>query len=206
MKQPSSPFTKAQLLPQEEKLEVTKQKGELFIGLPKETYFQEKRICLTPDAVGALIAHGHRVLVESDAGVEAGFSDSDYSEAGAKISRDTKEIFGCPIILKVEPPTLEELELMKPKTVLISALQLKTRQKSYFDTLSKKKITAIGFEFIKDEDHSYPAVKALSEIAGTASVLIAAELMVNAKKSSSYWSWNCRRVCNSFGIRSWRQR
>ncbi|HBR54548.1 MAG TPA: alanine dehydrogenase [Flavobacteriaceae bacterium] len=184
MKQPSSPFTKAQLLPQEEKLEVTKQKGELFIGLPKETYFQEKRICLTPDAVGALIAHGHRVLVESDAGVEAGFSDSDYSEAGAKISRDTKEIFGCPIILKVEPPTLEELELMKPKTVLISALQLKTRQKSYFDTLSKKKITAIGFEFIKDEDHSYPAVKALSEIAGTASVLIAAELMVNAKKSN----------------------
>ncbi|HBC04998.1 MAG TPA: alanine dehydrogenase, partial [Aequorivita sp.] len=56
--------------------------------------------------------------------------------------------------------------------------------KSYFDALAKKKITALAFEFIKDEDHSYPAVKALSEIAGTASVLIAAELMVNAKKGN----------------------
>ncbi|RDK83490.1 alanine dehydrogenase [Marinirhabdus gelatinilytica] len=184
MQQPSSPFTKAQLLPQEEKLEVSAQKGELFIGLPKETYFQEKRICLTPDAVAALVAHGHRVLVEKGAGEEAGFSDSDYNEAGAKLTNDKKQVFGCAIVLKVEPPTLEELELMKPKTVLISALQLKTRQKSYFKTLSKKKITALGFEFIKDEDNSYPAVKALSEIAGTASVLIASELMVNAKKGN----------------------
>ncbi|QIE58338.1 alanine dehydrogenase [Rasiella rasia] len=184
MHQPSSPFTKAQLLPQEEKLEIVKQKGALFIGLPKETYFQEKRICLTPDAVGALVAHGHRVLVESEAGIESGFTDKDYSEAGAAITKDTAKVFSCPIVLKIEPPSQEELELMKPKTVLISALQLKTRQTAYFKTLAKKKITALGFEFIKDEDHSYPVVKALSEIAGTASVLIAAELMVNAKKGN----------------------
>jgi alanine dehydrogenase len=179
-----SPFTKAQLLPQEETLEISRQKGELFIGLPKETYFQEKRICLTPDAVAAVVANGHKVLLENGAGVEAGFSDTDYSEAGALLTSDTKKVFGCPIILKVEPPTIEELALINPKTVLISALQLKTRQKDYFELLAKKKITALAFEFIKDEDHSYPAVKALSEIAGTASVLIAAELMVNAKKGN----------------------
>lgn len=179
-----SPFTKAQLLPQEETLEIIRQKGELFIGLPKETYFQEKRICLTPDAVGAIVAHGHRVLLESGAGLAAGFSDTNYSEAGAQITKDTKKVFGCPIILKVEPPTIGEVELMKPKTVIISALQLKTQQKSYFQALAKKKITALAFEFIKDEDHSYPVVKALSEIAGTASVLIAAELMVNAEKGN----------------------
>ncbi len=184
MPNPKSPFTIAQLLPQEETLEITKQKGELYIGIPKETYFQEKRICLTPDAVNAIVSNGHRVLIEKGAGNEAGFSDKDYSEAGAQLTEDTKKVFGCPIILKVEPPTLEELEIIKPKTVLISALQLKTRQKSYFEALSKKKITALAFEFIKDEDHSYPAVKALSEIAGTASVLIAAELMVNAKKGN----------------------
>ncbi len=184
MATPKSPFTRAQLLPQEETLEISKQKGELFIGIPKETYFQEKRICLTPDAVAAVVANGHKVLVEKGAGSEAGFSDRDYSEAGAQLSNDTKKIFGCPTILKVEPPTMEELELINPKTVLISALQLKTRQKSYFQALAKKKITALAFEFIKDEDHSYPAVKALSEIAGTASVLIAAELMVNAKKGN----------------------
>ncbi|MDC7999817.1 alanine dehydrogenase [Aequorivita todarodis] len=184
MPNPKSPFTIAQLLPQEETLEISKQRGELYIGIPKETYFQEKRICLTPDAVNAVVSNGHRVLIEKGAGNEAGFSDKDYSEAGAKLTEDTKKVFGCPIVLKVEPPTLEELELIKPKAVLISALQLKTRQKSYFDALSKKKITALAFEFIKDEDHSYPAVKALSEIAGTASVLIAAELMVNAKKGN----------------------
>ncbi len=184
MSKPKSPFTKAQLLPQEEKLEVARQKGELFIGIPKETYFQEKRICLTPDAVTAITANGHKVLIEKGAGEEAGFSDHEYNEAGAILTNDTKKVFGCPMILKVEPPTLEELELIKPKTVLISALQLKTRQQAYFDALAKKKITALGFEFIKDEDHSYPAVKALSEIAGTAAILIASELMVNAKKGN----------------------
>ncbi len=178
MTKPKSPFTKAQLLPQEETLEIAKRKGKLHIGIPKETYFQEKRICLTPDAVAAIVANGHRVLIENGAGNEAGFSDTEYSEAGAELTKDTNKVFACPIILKVEPPTLGEIKLINPKTVLISALQLKTCDKTYFEALAEKKITAVAFEFIKDEDHSYPAVKALSEIAGTASVLIAAELMV----------------------------
>jgi len=184
MSKPKSPFSKEQLLPQEETLEIARKRGNLFIGIPKETHFQEKRVCLTPDAVAAIVANGHRILVEKGAGKEAGFSDTDYSEAGAEMTKDTKKVFGCPIILKVEPPTLSEIDLIKPKTVLISALQLKTCDKEYFDALSKKKITALAFEFIKDEDHSYPAVKALSEIAGTASVLIAAELMVNADQGN----------------------
>lgn len=184
MSSSNSPFTKEQLIPQEEKLEISKQKGALYIGIPKETYFQEKRICLTPDAVGAIVANGHKVIIEKGAGIEAGFSDKNYSEAGAEMTNDTQKVFGCPMLLKVEPPTLEELEMIQPKTVLISALQLKTRQSKYFEVLAKKKITAVGFEFIKDEDGSYPAVKALSEIAGTASVLIASELMVNAKKGN----------------------
>jgi len=179
-----SPFTKEQLLPQEETLEITKQKGELYIGLPKETHFQEKRICLTPDAIAAIVANDHRVLIEKGAGEKAGFSDSDYSEAGAELTDDKNKVFGCPIILKVEPPSLDEIELINPKTILITALQLKTRDKIYFEALAKKKITALAFEFIKDEAHSYPAVKALSEIAGTASVLIASELMANNELSN----------------------
>ena len=179
-----SPFTKEQLLPQEEKLEIVKQKGELYIGLPKETHFQEKRICLTPDAIAAIVANDHRVLIEKGAGEKAGFSDSDYSEAGAELTDDKNKVFGCPIILKVEPPSLDEIELINPKTILITALQLKTRDKVYFEALAKKKLTALAFEFIKDEAHSYPAVKALSEIAGTASVLIASELMANNELSN----------------------
>lgn len=174
-----SPFTKAELLPQEEKLEIAQKRGELFIGIPKEEYFQERRICLTPDAVGALVSNGHRVLIESEAGIEASFTDHEYSEAGAEVTKDTKKVFGCPMILKVEPPTLDELEMINPNTVIISALQLKTQQADYFKALAKKKITALAFEFIKDEDGAYPAVRALSEIAGTASVLIASEIMAN---------------------------
>ena len=179
-----SPFTKAQLIPQEETLEITKEKGELFIGIPKETYFQEKRICLTPDAVAAIVANDHRVLIENGAGEKAGFTDIEYTKAGAELTKDLNKVFGCPIILKVEPPSLDEIALINPKTILITALQLKTRTKEYFEALANKKITALAFEFIKDEAHSYPAVKALSEIAGTASVLIASELMVNNENSN----------------------
>lgn len=176
-----TPFTKQQLMPQEEKLEVGKHRSELFIGLPKETCHQERRICLTPDAVNSLTCHGHRVMIESGAGASSSYSDKEYSDAGAEVTKDTKKVFSCPMILKVEPPTLEEIEMMNNQAILISAIQLKTKHKSYFEALTKKKITALAFEYIKDEDGTYPAVKSLSEIAGTASILIAAELMITTE-------------------------
>jgi alanine dehydrogenase len=174
-----TPFTKSQLLPQEEKLEVARHKSELFIGIPKEISYQERRICLTPDAVNSLTSHGHRVMVESGAGMSSSYSDKEYSDAGAEVTSDTKKVLSCPFLLKVEPLTIEEIEMIQPKTIVISAIQLKTRKAAYFEALKKKKITALAFEYIKDEDGSYPAVKSLSEIAGTASILIAAELMIN---------------------------
>jgi alanine dehydrogenase len=157
-----SPFSKSQLLPQEEKLEIARHKSELFIGIPKETSYQERRICLTPDAVSSLISHGHRVMMEAGAGESSSYSDREYSDAGAEITNDTKKVMGCPMILKVEPPTLSEIEMMHPETIIISAIQIKTQKKEYFEALATKKITALAFEFIKDEDGSYPAVKSLS--------------------------------------------
>lgn len=132
MSKPIFPFSKEQLLPQEETLEIIRKKGDLFIGLPKETSYQEKRVCLTPDAVAALISQGHRILIEANAGDASGFTDRDYSEAGAEITNDTKKVFSCPIILKVEAPSLKEIELINPQTLLISALQLKTQTKKIF--------------------------------------------------------------------------
>jgi alanine dehydrogenase len=174
-----SPFSKEELLPHPEMLEIKKQKGQLFIGIPKETHLQEKRICLTPDAVAALTAHGHRIIMETGAGDGANYTDNEYSEAGAKISYNTEEVFKCNLILKVEPPTSKEIVLMQPQSTLFSALQLKTQNKKYFEALAKKRITAIAFDFITDEHGVYPVVKSLSEIAGISSVLIAAELMQN---------------------------
>jgi alanine dehydrogenase len=173
-----TPFTKQQLLPQEEKLEVARRKSDLFIGIPKENSYQERRICLTPDAVNSLTYQGHRVMIESGAGQSSSYSDKEYADAGAEVTKDTQKVFSCPMILKVEPPTLAEIAMMTPQAILISAIQLKTRKKAYFEALTQKKITALAFEYIKDEDGSYPAVKSLSEIAGTASILIAAELMI----------------------------
>jgi len=177
MQKPLSPFSKAQLLPKEERLEILNNGESLLIGIPKERSFQEKRICLTPDAVSALTNNGHSVLIEKSAGKNAAFEDSEYIDAGAEITNDTAKIFGCPIILKVEPPTLEEIKLINNNSILISALQLKMQNKAYFEALIGKKITALGFEFIKDSDGTFPAVRQLSQIAGNASILIAAEIM-----------------------------
>ncbi|MBL4939803.1 MAG: alanine dehydrogenase [Lutibacter sp.] len=183
-KKATSPFSKQELLPQEETLEIKKQKGELVIGIPKETHYQEKRVCLTPDAVGALVAHGHKFIIETGAGNGANFSDKEYSEAGAKISYDVKEAFQCNIILKVEPPSLEEIKLINPQSTLFSALQLKTQTKKYFEALASKRITAIAIDYIRDNQGVYSIVKSLSEIAGTASILIASELMSNASEGN----------------------
>lgn len=179
-----SPFSKEELLPQTEMLEVKKKKGELFIGLPKETYLGEKRVCLTPDAVTALTANGHRIVIETGAGDGANFTDKEYSEAGAKISYNVEEAFKCNIVLKVAPPTEKEIEYINPQTTLISSLQLKTQSKKYFELLASKRITAVAFDFIKDEHDTYPVVKSLSEIAGIASILIAGELMSGVNKGN----------------------
>ncbi len=180
----NSPFSKYELIPQEETLEISKTKGELVIGIPKETHYQENRVCLTPDAVAALTAQGHKFVIETGAGNGANFSDKDYSEAGAKISYDSKEAFGCNIILKVEPPSLDEIENINPQSTLFSALQLKTQSKKYFEAIASKRITAIAFDFIRDEHGIYTIVKSLSEIAGTASILIAAEMLSKDNKGN----------------------
>ncbi len=173
----SSPFTKDQLIPQEERLEIFRDKKSLFIGIPKETQHQEKRICLTPDAVAALTSHGHRILIEKGAGLGSSFEDSHYVEAGAEMTSDTLKVFSCPMVLKVAPPSHQEIEMIKPQCVLMSTVQLKTRNKRYFEELAKKKVTALGFEFILDDEGRQTAVNALSEISGVAAVLIASELL-----------------------------
>lgn len=174
-----NPFSIHELMPQEEKLEVTVNKSDLTIGIPKELHFQEKRVCLTPEAVNTLTNNGHKILIEQGAGKGAGYSDREFSEAGADVTPDTKKVYASAMILKVEPPTVEEITMMNTGAFLVSAIQIKTRDKSYFEALQKKKITALGFEFFKDADGSNPMVKSLSEIAGIATIMIASEIMGN---------------------------
>ena len=167
------------LMPQTEMLEIPTKKSKLFIGIPKEISIQEKRVPLIPDAVALLVNHGHKISIESGAGDAAKFRDSDYSEAGAEIMESAKEVYKADLILKVEPPTLEELDLMQLNQTLISALQLPIQPKNFLEKLLKKKVTAIAYDYIKDNDGIYPIVRAMSEIAGTSAILIAAEHLSN---------------------------
>ena len=82
---------------------------------------------MVPEAVALLVSNGHKVYVESNLGLSSSFTDQEYSEAGAKICLNVKEVYEADIILKVEPPSLEELDYFKHNQCLISALQLKTQ-------------------------------------------------------------------------------
>lgn len=165
------------LLPQEEMLEVARKKGALFIGIPKETSYQEHRVALVPEAVLVLVSNGHRVLVETGAGINSSFQDKDYSEAGAEIAYSTEEVFKADLILKVAPVNEAEIVLLQRKQTIISALNLSVQNQAYFRALLDKKINAIAYENIMDDEGSFPVIRAIGEIAGNTSILIAAEQM-----------------------------
>lgn len=169
------------LMPQEEMLEVKKQKKMVSIGVPKEISFQENRVTLVPETVGLLVQNGHQVLIETNAGKEAHFPDNEFNEQGGQLVYSPEEVYKADIILKVAPPSNEEIEMMKNRQTLISILHLAIQDQNYFKKLSSKKITALSFEFIKDKTGSFPVVRAMSEIAGNTSVLIAAEYLCNSE-------------------------
>ncbi|MDE0722699.1 MAG: alanine dehydrogenase, partial [Flavobacteriales bacterium] len=175
----------ASLLPQEELLQVLESQEDLTIGIPKEISLQEKRVALVPEAVALLVAHGHEVLVEAGAGEKSNFTDIDYSESGARIVQDRKQVFEAAMIFKVEPPSLEEVDLMERGATLVSALQLSVQHKDMLAKLSKKKITAIAWDLIRNNNGLYPLVRAMGEIAGNVCILIAGNLLSGEKSKSA---------------------
>jgi alanine dehydrogenase len=170
-------LAKSSLVPQEQTLEVRKRRHAFFIGLPKEISLQENRISLTPDAVALLVNNGHDVWVETKAGLGSKFTDKQYSDAGAKIVYSAQEVYQADVVLKIEPPTQEEIELMHAGQTLISALQLGHLRPESLQGLLKKKVTALAYEFIEDKVGGMPIIRAMSEIAGSTVMLIASEYL-----------------------------
>jgi alanine dehydrogenase len=164
----------------EETLDVKPRRVELFIGIPKETSFQENRISLTPEAVSVLVANGHRVVMESKAGEGASYSDRDYSEAGAKIVNSKKQVFESDIVVKSAPVGEDELDLLKHHQFIISPIHLSVMKKEILEKMIDKKITALSFENLKDDSGHNPIVRSMSEIAGSAVMLIAGQYLSNA--------------------------
>lgn len=172
-------LTKGALAPQEEMLEIARKKGKLFIGIPKEIAYQENRVALVPDAVALIVNNGHRVVIESNAGTAAHFSDNDYSEAGAEIVHSPNDVYKADVIFKIAPPTMEEVELMQPKQTLFSALQLSVQPQDFLKKLISKKLNCVAYDLILDEAGTLPVIRAMGEIAGGTSILIGAELLSN---------------------------
>jgi alanine dehydrogenase len=168
---------KTALYPQEQVATLSKNSKSLFIGLPKEVSQQENRISLTPDAVALLTRNGHDVLVETGAGLNANYTDSAYSEAGAQIVQSPNEVYQADLIVKIEPLTEPEITLVKQGSAVISALHLPNRSAEYFRKLNEAKITGIGFELIQAKDGGLPITRAMSEIAGSTVMLIASEYL-----------------------------
>jgi len=171
------------LMPQEEMLEVESKQKKLKIGIPSENHTVESRVPITPEAVEILTGHGHEVILEAGSGKAANYLDTDYSEKGGIIAESKQEVFGgCDVLLKISPPTLEETGWMKERQILLSSFQVFTHcEEKYIRSLMQKKVTAIAFEKIQDEHKCYPAVRSMSAIAGTTSMLIAAEYLSNMR-------------------------
>lgn len=165
------------IFPREAMAKVKESKRSLLIGMPTETAAQEKRVILTPDAVALLINNRMEVMVETGAGAQSKFSDKEYSDAGAKIVYSAKEAFDAEVVVKVEPPAVEEIEFMRPGSCLISALQLGKQNADFIHALNSKRITAVAYEFLEDKVGGMPVIRAMSEIAGSTVMLIASEYL-----------------------------
>ncbi len=172
-------FFSSQWATQTETLAVGKKKDRLFIGIPRESTLQENRVALVPSSVATLVGYGHRVVVETEAGSQSHFSDHDYSEAGAEIAYDKRNVYQAHILLKVAPPTLEEIELMHPNQILISPLQLPIITTEYLQQLRQKRVISLAMEYIMDDSGTFPVVRIMSEMAGLSAMLTAAELLAS---------------------------
>ncbi|MFO0485536.1 MAG: alanine dehydrogenase, partial [Sphingobacteriia bacterium] len=162
----------------EQPARIREQKQKFIIGVPKERSLQENRVAITPKAAGVLVANGHQVLIEHQAGAGAQYTDREYTEAGASIAYSEAELYQkANIIVKITPLDYDELKLLQPRQILISAVHLGAIKPDYLKQLMQKNVTAIGFEFMQAADGSQPLVRMMSEIAGISSIHIAAELL-----------------------------
>lgn len=178
---PFKELAKEAELQTQEKLQALEKKHHgLQIGIPRETTYQENRVPLSPLSVQLLVHNGSEVTMESHAGLGANFTDLEYADAGARIVYSAEEVYKSEIILKVAPPTETEINYFKPNQILVSALQLADIKEEYIQLMMSKKIIAIGYEFLRDNSGALPIIRAMSEIAGRASVLIAAEYLANS--------------------------
>lgn len=169
------------LFPEECLLREIAKQPRLSIGIPKENTLVETRLPLTPEGVAIVTEEGHSVYIQRGAGIPMQYSDLQYSEAGAFMVEDASEVFSADLVMKIAPPTLAELNMMHDRSAIMSMLQLTNLSADCLKMMMSKKLNAIAYELIKDEQKQFPVVSSISEIEGNTAIAVAAELMSNER-------------------------
>lgn len=150
----------------------------MVIGVPRETRPQESRVGLTPSAAGHLVASGHDVVVEHDAGLGAHFTDNDFERAGASIVYDREEAYKrAELVCRVGPVPTEEIPLLRRGSAVCAFHSLAVAPRHDVRTMGELGITLVGYEVIRDETGELPVLEPLSEMAGQLSIHVAARLL-----------------------------
>ncbi|MCZ4246443.1 alanine dehydrogenase [Bacillus amyloliquefaciens] len=151
----------------------------MIIGVPKEIKNNENRVALTPGGVSQLIGNGHRVLVESGAGLGSGFTNEDYVSAGAEILEDRKQVWDAEMVMKVKEPLAEEYAYFRQGLILFTYLHL-AAEPELAKALTEKGVTAIAYETVTD-GRSLPLLTPMSEVAGRMAAQIGAQFLEKPK-------------------------
>ncbi len=150
------------------------------IGVPRERRNYDSRVGLTPAGVDLLTAEGHACYVELGAGLGAGFSDHDYEKAGARIVYSGEEVYGRgELVLKISRPMVEEFEWMRDGQILMGFLHLAAARRDKVELLLKKRVTAIAYETVENDDGTLPILAPMSQVAGRMCPHVAATLLQN---------------------------
>jgi alanine dehydrogenase len=172
-------FGNTVFMPKEEQLETAVRNRRLTIGIPSDDKDDEKRVALTPESVNLLVESDNEVIVQMGAGLGANYTDKDYSENGAIISDSPARVYSADAVIKVAPFTDKETEYLKGNQIVLSYLNVLKLSEDTLGKLIRKKVTAIAFEKIRDNNGVMPVIESMSEICGITSVLVASEYLSN---------------------------
>lgn len=172
-------FDNTAFMPKEEHLETAVKYRKISIGIPSDNNDDEKRVAVTPESVNLLVDNGNEVIVQKGAGLGANYTDKDYSEHGAYITDSPARVYGADVVIKVAPFTEHDTEYLKGNQIVMSFLNVLMMNEDTISKLIRKKVTAIAFERIKDNNGVLPVMESMSEICGVASILIASDYLSN---------------------------
>ena len=172
-------FGNTAFMTKEERLETTVKNRRITIGIPSDKKEDEKRVALTPEAVNLLVESDNEVIIQKGAGLGANYTDKDYAENGAVITDSPARVYSADVVIKVAPFNNKETEYLRGNQVVMSYLNVLKLNEETLGKLIRKKVTAIAFEKIRDDNNVLPVVESMSEISGITSLLIASEYLSN---------------------------